>query len=1020
MCSSDLPITFTTLQSLMSQNGNDVEINFSSGQKITIKNTILSDLTEDNIAIGLAGGENNDILFGTISDDILFGEGGNDQIYGGDGNDQLWGGKGADSLYGENGSDILRYEVDGTFLSDTSTSLVGYTPDSAYGHFSWNGANVYLPTNDQRNYYSDYDIAYKHDDSVESSRRWVDTWTQKHSRWNGKGWGSYHTYHAAARYDNSYEIRHYFTKNFYNSEDVNINGYNRSFDSFDGGDGSDVLLMTDGDDMLTLDDAISSNSNPGEARVKNMSVIYANDGNDIINFTSPKYTHDDIIIYSGNGNDRVWSSIGNDTLFGQSGDDEIYGASGNDFISGGIGNDTLVGGDGNDTFEGGDGNDVISGGSGDDLIEGGKGSDNLDGGEGNDTISYATSTSGVTVNIADNIANGGDATGDTISNFENITGSAFVDNLTGDENNNIIEGGAGDDILTGGGGSDTYIWNIGDGNDTITDGINNHGDVITFGSAVSKNDLVFEKSDDGKDLIIKIKGNDKDSLTVKDQLTNDGSRIEEIAFSNGVDTNINLENKTIVSNEDEIIEINLDKIEQQRIANQNISLIVAFGSIFYDEDAGLITYTPNSNFNGIEELTYNITDDEGNVIRTNSINLLLSPINDDPFGNIANQEIMVDEQFNLNLNDFFSDLDGDSLTYLVNAKNQIGLPHFLNLNEETGELSGIFGRSGKLTIEVSVSDGNGGIFSTSFDIRSNMDLSQRVVDLPDIEIINGSDGNDVIKAKFGEQNFISAGSGNDIINFEQDGAWQDTGNEIFFAWNVYSSDKVSIAGKLQSFDSFDGGIGDDELTLTDGNDVLFLDDPVTSTLSNSARISGIEVINGGLGDDIIDLTSLNFEYGDVVLNGGDGDDVLWSNSGDDILNGGDGNDNLQAGTGNDILNGDAGDDILKGYDGDETLTGGTGADTLTGGFGFDSFNFTALNESTINNSDLITDFTQGEDSINFSNLGFTAIQAGEGSGTVIGYSYDGESDITTIEDANSDFAIQLSGKIDLTNDDFNF
>ncbi len=80
------------------------------------------------------------------------------------------------------------------------------------------------------------------------------------------------------------------------------------------------------------------------------------------------------------------------------------------------------------------------------------------------------------------------------------------------------------------------------------------------------------------------------------------------------------------------------------------------------------------------------------------------------------------------------------------------------------------------------------------------------------------------------------------------------------------------------------------------------------------------------------------------------------------------------------MNGDAGDDTLKGYDGDEALTGGTGADTLTGGFGFDSFNFTALNESTINQSDLITDFTQGEDSINFSNLGFTAIQLGEGSG----------------------------------------
>ena len=93
---------------------------------------------------------------------------------------------------------------------------------------------------------------------------------------------------------------------------------------------------------------------------------------------------------------------------------------------------------------------------------------------------------------------------------------------------------------------------------------------------------------------------------------------------------------------------------------------------------------------------------------------------------------------------------------------------------------------------------------------------------------------------------------------------------------------------------------------------------------------------------------------------------------------------------------------------------------MTGGFGFDSFNFTALDESTINQSDLITDFTQGDDSINFSNLGFTGIQQGEGVGTVLGYTYNQEDDITTIEDVNSDFAVQLTGKIDLVNSDFGF
>ncbi len=191
-------------------------------------------------------------------------------------------------------------------------------------------------------------------------------------------------------------------------------------------------------------------------------------------------------------------------------------------------------------------------------------------------------------------------------------------------------------------------------------------------------------------------------------------------------------------------------------------------------------------------------------------------------------------------------------------------------------------------------------------------------------------------------------------------------------------------------------------------------------MSDSARISGIEVINGGLGSDVIDLSSLNYEYGDIELNGEDGDDVLWSNSGDDTLNGGDGNDDIQAGTGDDILNGGEGNDILKGYDGDDSLIGGLGSDILTGGFGYDSFDFSFLDDSTINKSDLITDFTQGEDSINLSDLAFMAITEGEGGNGTIGYNYNEETGITAIEDPDSDFVVQLAGKIDLTNDDFIF
>ncbi len=47
-----------------------------------------------------------------------------------------------------------------------------------------------------------------------------------------------------------------------------------SFDSFDGGNGDNILLMTQGDDIIALDDQISDNPNPGEARVKKICQLY--------------------------------------------------------------------------------------------------------------------------------------------------------------------------------------------------------------------------------------------------------------------------------------------------------------------------------------------------------------------------------------------------------------------------------------------------------------------------------------------------------------------------------------------------------------------------------------------------------------------------------------------------------------------------------------------------------------------------------------------------------------------------
>ena len=141
----------------------------------------------------------------------------------------------------------------------------------------------------------------------------------------------------------------------------------------------------------------------------------------------------------------------------------------NDWINGDDGNDTIDGGAGNDCIFGGTGDDSIIGGTGNDTIEGGIGADTLNGGAGTDTLSYAGSSGAVTVNLATNTVSGGDATGDSITAFEDFIGSAFADTFTGTTGNNSICGGAGNDTLTGFGGQDRFKWLSGDGSDTITD-----------------------------------------------------------------------------------------------------------------------------------------------------------------------------------------------------------------------------------------------------------------------------------------------------------------------------------------------------------------------------------------------------------------------------------------------------------------------------------------------------------------------------------------------------------------------
>src|SRR5215475_3762499 len=243
-----------------------------------------------------------------------------------------------------------------------------------------------------------------------------------------------------------------------------------------------------------------------------------------------------------NGNDVIWGFDGSDWIWGLDGDDWLTGGDGADSLFGGTGRDTasyvdstaavtvnletglgvggdaegdllvdfedidgsdygdtltgdngsneLFGDDGDDMLKGGGGADILSGWDGDDTLNGGGGADVLDGGAGIDTADYSDSDKGVSVRIFPNHTFFGDAEGDRLMNIENLTGSAYDDELSADEGTNELRGLDGDDVLNGFGGDDSLSG--GADNDTLTG--SRGADVLDGGSGIDT--AVYEFSDE--------------------------------------------------------------------------------------------------------------------------------------------------------------------------------------------------------------------------------------------------------------------------------------------------------------------------------------------------------------------------------------------------------------------------------------------------------------------------------------------------------------------------------------------
>ncbi len=371
-----------------------------------------------------------------------------------------------------------------------------------------------------------------------------------------------------------------------------------------------------------------------------------------------------------------------------------------------------------------------------------------------------------------------------------------------------------------------------------------------------------------------------------------------------------------------------------------------------DQLTGL-TITPPDDDASDFTLTVTATDSESNTT-TQTLDVTVTGVADTPTVTVADAEGEEDTAISLDVSAALTDTDGSETLSVDISGVPTGSVLSAGTNNQDGswtltpaQLNGLTitppaGDDSDFTLTVTATSSEDGTTSTATGSIAVVVTEAVAVPTTGDDTLTGTDGDDTIDALAGDDfiygedgddtlsggtgsDYLSGGADDDTLNYSADATW-GSGD---MAVNTETGQTVELDGYNRSTDVFDGGTGNDTLSLSVGDDAIFLDDRYSVFPDGEGpRIASIEAIHAGAGNDLVDLTSNLYEYGDVTINGEAGDDTLWSGAGDDTLDGGADNDILFGGEGNDTLNGGSGDDTIYSGFGDNVIDGGTGTDTV--------------------------------------------------------------------------------------------
>ncbi|MSU57003.1 MAG: calcium-binding protein [Pedosphaera sp.] len=398
----------------------------------------------DQLLRGLAG---NDNIQGHGGDDLLEGDFGDDTLLGGTGNDMLNGGAGADTMDGGEGMDTLSYlaaKIPGFASEPITVSLLTGLGTSGYAAGDVvSGFEVLIGAGETGDNLTGSDNANTihgmgGGDLIHGAGG-PDVIYGDFAEATGPNLaiGDADTIYGDAGDDTIFGQAD--NDKLYGGDDVDMLDGGEGDDELDGGNGVDTLVGGEGNDYLFTTDLLSPDFLDGGPGTNRLSADYS-EQTVPLRFTVG--TNNGMTFPDGDSFTNI-QTLG--TLTSGSGNDIIRLAASqepayfNKTINAGAGND-LVFADWRGTYQ--IGNSSL------------RTSDSVNGGDGNDTLSFEQSIGSVTVSLTSGTL-GGAATNMTMSGFENVIGSRFIDNLTGDAGPNII------DVLP------YPQWQEGDGDETV-------------------------------------------------------------------------------------------------------------------------------------------------------------------------------------------------------------------------------------------------------------------------------------------------------------------------------------------------------------------------------------------------------------------------------------------------------------------------------------------------------------------------------------------------------------------------